>query len=129
MKKNIPNIITLFNLLLGWTSIYFAYLGEIDWATGAILLASLFDYFDGFAARKLNVQSGIGAQLDSFADLITFGIAPAIIVYFVSNLSLLFVEKLLEVFCHLFLISAGFLTISGSFSFSSFGRLSFTILQ
>jgi len=93
LKKNIPNIITSLNLLLGWTSIYFAYLGEIDWAIGAILLASFFDYLDGFVARKLNVQSAIGAQLDSFADLITFGIAPAVIIYFVSSLSLLFVEK------------------------------------
>ena len=93
MKKNIPNIITSLNLVLGWTSIYFAYLAEIELAIGAILLASVFDYFDGFAARKLNVQSALGTQLDSFADLVTFGIAPAIIVYFVSNLSLFFVEK------------------------------------
>ena len=120
MKKNIPNIITLFNLLLGWTSIYFAYLGEIDWATGAILLASLFDYFDGFAARKLNVQSGIGAQLDSFADLITFGIAPAIIVYFVSNLSLLFVEKDMEFWLFLIL---GLIPLLGAIRLARFNTV------
>ena len=93
MKKNIPNIITSLNLLIGWTSIYFAYLGEIDWAVSVILLASLFDYLDGFTARKFNVQSALGAQLDSFADLITFGIAPVIIVFFVSSISLFYVEK------------------------------------
>lgn len=93
MKKNIPNIITSLNLLLGWTSIYFAYLGEIDLAVSVILLASLFDYLDGFVARKFNVQSPLGAQLDSFADLITFGIAPAVIVFFVSSISLFYVEK------------------------------------
>ena len=93
MKKNIPNIITSINLLLGWTTIYFAYLSEIDWAIGAILLASFFDYLDGFAARKLNAQSALGAQLDSFADLITFGIAPAIIVYSVSLSSAFLDEK------------------------------------
>ena len=93
MKKNIPNIITSLNLLLGWTSIYFAYLGEIDWAVSVILLASLFDYLDGFTARKFNVQSALGGQLDSFADLITFGIAPVIIVFFVSSISLFYVEK------------------------------------
>ena len=93
MKKNIPNIITSINLLLGWTTIYFAYLSEIDWAIGAILLASFFDYLDGFAARKLNAQSALGAQLDSFADLITFGIAPAIIVYSVSLSSAFLNEK------------------------------------
>ena len=96
MKKNIPNIITSLNLLLGWTSIYFAYLGEIDLAIVAILLASVFDYFDGFVARKLNAQSALGTQLDSFADLITFGVAPAVIVFSVSSLSLLFVEKQME---------------------------------
>ena len=103
MKKNIPNIITSMNLLLGWTSIYFAYLGEIDWAVGLILLASLFDYLDGFAARKLNVQSALGTQLDSFADLVTFGIAPAVIVYFVSTLSLFFVENGIEFWLFLIL--------------------------
>ena len=103
MKKNIPNIITSLNLLLGWTSIYFAYLGEIDWAVGVILLASLFDYLDGFAARKLNVQSALGTQLDSFADLVTFGIAPAVIVYFVSTLSLFFVENCIELWLFLIL--------------------------
>ncbi len=45
------------------------------------------------SARKLNAQSALGAQLDSFADLITFGIAPAVVVYSVSSLSLLFAEK------------------------------------
>jgi phosphatidylserine synthase len=49
MKKNIPNIITSINFLLGWTSIYFAFLGEIYWSVGLILFASLFDYLDGFA--------------------------------------------------------------------------------
>ena len=57
MKKNIPNIITSLNLLLGWTSIYFAYLGEIDLAIVAILLASVFDYFDGFATIKSFIKT------------------------------------------------------------------------
>lgn len=103
MKKNIPNIITSLNLLLGWTSIYFAYLGEIDLAIVAILLASVFDYFDGFVARKLNAQSALGTQLDSFADLITFGVAPAVIVFSVSSLSLLFVDKQMEFWLFLIL--------------------------
>ena len=103
MKKNIPNIITSLNLLLGWASIYFSYLGEIDLAIVAILLASVFDYIDGFVARKLNAQSALGTQLDSFADLITFGVAPAVIVFSVSSLSLLFVEKQMEFWLFLIL--------------------------
>jgi len=117
MKKNIPNIITSMNLLLGWTSIYFAYLAEIELAIGAILLASVFDYFDGFAARKLNVQSALGTQLDSFADLITFGIAPAVIVFSVSSLSLLFVEKQMEFWLFLIL---GFIPLLGAIRLARF---------
>jgi CDP-diacylglycerol--serine O-phosphatidyltransferase len=117
MKKNIPNIITSINFLLGWTSIYFAFLGEIYWSVGLILFASLFDYLDGFAARKLNVQSALGAQLDSFADLITFGIAPAIIVYSTSTLSLFFVEK--EVEFWLFII-LGLIPLIGAIRLAKF---------
>ena len=120
MKKNIPNIITSMNLLLGWTSIYFAYLAEIELAIGAILLASVFDYFDGFAARKLNVQSALGTQLDSFADLVTFGIAPAIIVYFVSNLSLFFVEKDIDFWLFLIL---GFVPLLGAIRLARFNTV------
>ena len=120
MKKNIPNIITSMNLLLGWTSIYFAYLAEIELAIGAILLASVFDYFDGFAARKLNVQSALGTQLDSFADLVTFGIAPAIIVYFVSNLSLFFVEKDIDFWLFIFL---GLIPLLGAIRLARFNTV------
>ena len=120
MKKNIPNIITSMNLLLGWTSIYFAYLAEIELAIGAILLASVFDYFDGFAARKLNVQSALGTQLDSFADLITFGIAPAVIVFSVSSLSLLFVEKQMEFWLFLIL---GFIPLLGAIRLARFNTV------
>ena len=120
MKKNIPNIITSFNLLLGWTSIYFAYTGEIYLGIGAILLASIFDYLDGFAARKLNVQSALGTQLDSFADLITFGIAPAVIVYFVSTLSLFFVEKEIEFWLFLIL---GLIPLLGAIRLARFNTV------
>jgi CDP-diacylglycerol--serine O-phosphatidyltransferase len=120
MKKNIPNIITSTNLLLGWTSIYFAYLAEIELAIGAILLASVLDYFDGFAARKLNVQSALGTQLDSFADLVTFGIAPAVIVYFVSSLSLFFVEKHIDFWLFMIL---GLIPLLGAIRLARFNTL------
>ena len=120
MKKYIPNIITSINLLFGWTSIYFAYLAEIELAIGAIFLASVLDYFDGFSARKLNVQSVLGAQLDSFADLITFGIAPAVIVYFVSTLSLFFVEKEIEFWLFLIL---GLIPLLGAIRLARFNTV------
>ena len=85
MKKHIPNILTSLNLLCGWASIYFSFKGDFSLSMSLIVFASLFDFLDGFAAKKLNVQSDLGAQLDSFADLVTFGIAPSIVVYKLST--------------------------------------------
>ncbi len=81
MKKHIPNCITLCNLLCGVCSVIVAttQFVNIEWAVILIFLGALFDFFDGFAARLLKVSSAIGKELDSLADLITFGFAPAAI--------------------------------------------------
>ena len=84
MKKHIPNIFTIFNLILGWLAIFFAFKFSFTQSIYCILLASIFDYLDGFSARKLNVESKLGAQLDSLADFITFGVAPAVIIFNLS---------------------------------------------
>lgn len=84
MKKHIPNIFTIFNLMLGWLAIFFAFKFNFKNSIYCILIASIFDYLDGFAARKLNVESKLGAQLDSLADFITFGVAPAVIIFNLS---------------------------------------------
>ena len=84
MKKHIPNIFTIFNLILGWLAIFFAFKFNFKNSIYCILIASIFDYLDGFAARKLNVESKLGAQLDSLSDFITFGIAPAVIIFNLS---------------------------------------------
>ena len=84
MKKHIPNIFTIFNLILGWLAIFFAFKFSFTQSIYCILLASIFDYLDGFSARKLNVESKLGAQLDSLADFITFGIAPALMIFNLS---------------------------------------------
>ena len=84
MKKHTPNIFTIFNLILGWLAIFFSYKFSFKISIYCILFASIFDYLDGFAARKLNVESKLGAQLDSLADFITFGIAPAIMIFNLS---------------------------------------------
>lgn len=81
MKKHIPNLFTSLNLLSGWCSVYFAFQHEIKVSVLLIMVAALFDLLDGFMARLLKVDSPLGAQLDSFADLITFGLAPAFIVF------------------------------------------------
>jgi len=81
MKKHIPNIITLFNLLSGVFSIYFGFSGNLKLAGLMIFVAAIFDFFDGFMARLLNARSNIGLQLDSLADMVSFGVAPAFVLF------------------------------------------------
>lgn len=81
MKKQIPNTITLLNLIAGSISIVFAIEGQLEQAAGMIGVAAIFDFFDGFAARMLNVSSEFGRELDSLADVISFGLAPGMILY------------------------------------------------
>tara|TARA_B100000683_G_scaffold78666_1_gene77789 strand:- start:147 stop:857 length:711 start_codon:yes stop_codon:yes gene_type:complete len=80
-KRNIPNLITLSNLVFGIFSIIMSFNGKLIYSGLFIFAGSFLDFFDGFTARLLNVNSEIGKQLDSFADMITFGLAPGIIMY------------------------------------------------
>ncbi len=77
----IPNTITLLNALSGCLSITFAFTGNLTAAGFFILLAAVFDFFDGMAARLLKVSSAIGKELDSLADDISFGVAPSAIAF------------------------------------------------
>ena len=81
MLKHIPNLFTLGNLFCGLLAILFAVGGHLNMAGGLILLGAFLDFFDGMIARILNVDGELGKQLDSLADLITFGVAPAFIVF------------------------------------------------
>jgi len=81
IKSFIPNSITCLNLLSGSIAIVLAIQGNVLAAGYLILLATVFDFFDGFVARKLNVMSELGKQLDSLADLVSFGMAPTAIIY------------------------------------------------
>lgn len=78
MIKNtlsLPNILTLGNLFCGVLSIYWQ---NLEWALWLLFISLLLDLLDGWTARKLNQQSELGIQLDSLADLVSFGVAPAI---------------------------------------------------
>jgi CDP-diacylglycerol--serine O-phosphatidyltransferase len=81
MTKHIPNLITCLNLSSGLISILLVMNGNVEFASWFILLAMLFDFFDGFAARLLNAYSEMGKELDSLADLVSFGVAPGLIIY------------------------------------------------
>lgn len=81
MRRHIPNIITCCNLLSGCVAALFAFEGMYSLAFTFIIAGAVFDFFDGLTARALKVSSPIGKELDSLADVITFGMAPASMVY------------------------------------------------
>ena len=106
MKKQIPNLITLLNLFFGCLAILVSFQSgtmatldetgdmvieipeQIYYASMFIGLAALVDFFDGFVARLLKVNSELGKQLDSLADIVSFGVAPSFIVFQFLRLSL-----------------------------------------
>lgn len=81
MKKHIPNAITCANLFSGCVGIVFAFNGELEIAAYFVLLSGLFDFFDGMVARLLHVKSEIGKQLDSLADMVSFGFLPGVVMF------------------------------------------------
>lgn len=81
IKKHIPNFITCLNLFSGCVATLLAFKGNYSGAFIAILVAAVFDFLDGFAARMLKAYSPMGKELDSLADIISFGLAPGIIVF------------------------------------------------
>ena len=88
LSKYIPNSITILSLCSGLTSIRFSINEQWKIAIYLILLASIFDFFDGWFARKLKGGSNFGAELDSLSDFISFGVAPSLLIYFWSLNSL-----------------------------------------
>jgi CDP-diacylglycerol--serine O-phosphatidyltransferase len=86
--KYIPNFITSLNLASGFIAIIFAGNGDVKTASWLILAAMIFDFLDGLSARVLKAYSDIGKELDSLADVVSFGVAPALIIYHLLNDSL-----------------------------------------
>jgi CDP-diacylglycerol---serine O-phosphatidyltransferase len=81
LKAQTANILTLTNLFLGGFAIIVCINGNFNLSLLLIFVAALADRFDGMVARKLNVESEIGKQLDSMSDIISFGVAPALLLY------------------------------------------------
>lgn len=84
LTKSIPNLFTIGNLFLGFISIILAFNKEAEWAAIMVIVAMLCDGLDGRVARALNAQSEFGKELDSLSDVISFGVAPAFIMYVVA---------------------------------------------
>ena len=81
MKKHIPNILTSMNVLSGCIACVMAFNGNYLWVVIWVIIAAIFDFFDGFSARMLKAYSPIGKDLDSLADMVSFGLAPALVVF------------------------------------------------
>ena len=82
VRTLLPNLITLLALCAGLTAMRLAVEGKLEWAVAAIVFAALLDGIDGRVARMLKGTSRFGAELDSLADFVNFGVAPALILYF-----------------------------------------------
>ncbi len=81
IRKHIPNFITSLNVLCGSVAIVFILKGSLTTGVLLIVLAAVFDFLDGMSARLLQAYSPIGKELDSLADMISFGLAPGLIMY------------------------------------------------
>src|ERR1700748_1253254 len=81
VSKHVPNAITCAHLFSGCVGIVFAFQENLIFAAYCIFLAAIFDFFDGFASRVLQSFSGIGKDLDSLADMVSFGFLPSAILY------------------------------------------------
>jgi CDP-diacylglycerol--serine O-phosphatidyltransferase len=136
--KQIPNLLTLVNLFFGCIAIVFAlqtesviiYVNEdfgssfniperLTWAAIMIGIAALIDFFDGFVARLLNASSPIGKQLDSLADIVSFGVAPAAIIYQLLRFSYAKQENGLEISI-LLLLPAFILSCAAAYRLAKF---------
>lgn len=87
MIRQIPNMITSLNILSGSVAVLFAVSGDLTTAAFFVFLGIFFDFFDGLAARLLNARSEVGLQMDSLADVITSGLAPAVVMFQLMNMS------------------------------------------
>lgn len=87
MKAYIPNFITLLNLLSGSIAVIYAIGGDMKFTALFVCIGIFFDFFDGFIARKLKLQSGLGVQLDSLADMVTSGLVPGLVLFHLFGLT------------------------------------------
>ncbi len=85
MRNHIPNTLTCCNLICGCMATGAAFYGNYRWAVVMIVIGALFDFADGLVARWLGVSSPIGKELDSLADVVTFGVAPSAILFYLFH--------------------------------------------
>jgi CDP-diacylglycerol--serine O-phosphatidyltransferase len=114
IRKNIPNFITCLNVVSGSLAVLFAIKGELTISVILIIAAAIFDFFDGMAARLLKAYSPMGKELDSLADMISFGLAPGALMMVMMEYALFGINVRAESFaglsvCELTCISSSLL--------------------
>lgn len=85
ITRHIPNAVTCCNLIAGCMATGAAFHGSLNWAFLLIIIGALFDFLDGMTARLLHVSSPIGKELDSLADIVTFGVAPSAMIFYLFH--------------------------------------------
>ncbi|HLO89974.1 MAG: CDP-diacylglycerol--serine O-phosphatidyltransferase [Chloroflexota bacterium] len=85
IRSHVPNAVTLLNLLSGSLSIILLFKGYIEYSALCVGLSAVFDFLDGFFAKLFNVKSFLGKELDSLADVISFGLAPALFLFYLMS--------------------------------------------
>ena len=94
MIKHLPNAMTLGNLLCGCIAIVAIMNGDMGLSATMVLLAGILDFFDGFVARLVKSSSEMGKQLDSLADMVTFGVVPGLTLFHLFSGSMLSLSEL-----------------------------------
>ncbi len=89
MRKHIPNLLTISNLICGCLALFYSFHNNLIASACLIGIASIFDFMDGFVARMLNESSPIGKELDSLADLVSFGLVPGSVIFHLIDTSYL----------------------------------------
>ena len=103
VKKQAANFLTFISMVLGLFAIIQSIEGNFKYSAVLIIIATIFDYSDGFVARKLNIVSKFGKYLDTNSDLISFGVAPGLLIY----LSILYQFNLIGIIVSFLFISGG----------------------
>lgn len=127
VNRAIPNLLTMGNLFCGCLAVLAALKGNLLWASYLIVVAMMLDFLDGFAARLLNGASAIGRDLDSLADMVSFGVVPSLIMFRMLEIGRLryfsSIRFDLNTFMHLDYVNAALLSLPFVFALAAAYRL------
>jgi CDP-diacylglycerol---serine O-phosphatidyltransferase len=120
IKKHVPNFITLLNLFCGCVAIVFVFKNDFELAFLFVSLGIFLDFFDGFFARLFHVSSPLGLQLDSLADMVTSGVTPGVVMFFLMHNALKAPAFVLEDCGFLFCLSGFIITLGSCYRLANF---------